>query len=535
MAMALQDGVIEKGTSIFDFGCGRGGDVKRLEQLGFSAKGWDPNHNADAEKISSDVVNLGFVINVIEKPAERLEALKSAWGLAQKVLVVAARPTWESRGLKGKPFGDGILTAMNSFQKFYEQDELRVFIESTLKRPAMAAAPGIFYVFRDDAHAQKVLAQRARASLAGAPIRASDLFYELHRAQLVKLEEFVTRERRLPQPGELPAELESSLANDLGSVRASFALIRRATGPSKWTDVDLGRPNTAEKRFEQNRELLNPLMEFIELRGRLPREGELDNLEAINETFKSVRSAFSLIRKITGSERWTKFEEQARRNFLVYLALAAFGGRPKFGELPEDLQYDVRELFGNYTNASKEADQLLFAVGNTATVDIAARASTVGKLTQEALYVHVDSLHYLPPILRVYEGCGRALSGTVDEATIIKMHREKPQVSYLCYPTFDEDAHPALSTVVISRLQQQILTFRDFRESENPPILHRKETFVHLGYKQRSKFQYLTSQEEDIGLLSSNKIGTREGWNLHLAEAGVSIVNHKITSRKSTE
>jgi hypothetical protein len=532
MAMALQDGVLEKGTSVFDYGSGRGGDVKRLEQLGFSASGWDPNHNPDAEKTISDVVNLGFVINVIEKPAERREVLHSAWELAKRVLVVAARPTWESRGLRGKPFGDGILTAMNSFQKFYEQDELRVFIESTLKRPAMAAAPGIFYVFRDDAHAQKVLAQRARASLAGAPIRASDLFYELHREQLNKLEEFVTRERRLPQPGELPAELESSLANDLGSVRASFALIRRATGPSKWTDVDLGRPNTAEKRFEQNRELLDPLMEFIELRGRLPREGELDILKEINETFKSVRSAFSLIRKITGPERWTKFEEQARRNFLVYCALAAFSGRPKFGELPEDLQYDVRELFGNYTNASKEADQLLFAVGNVATVDLAARASAVGKLTQEALYIHVDSLHCLPPILRVYEGCGRALSGTVDETTIIKMHREKSQVSYLSYPTFDTDAHPALSTVVISRLQQQVLTFRDFRESENPPILHRKETFVHESYRNRDKFHDLTVSEEEAGLLSTHHIGTREGWALHLLENGFCLKGHQLKKLK---
>src|SRR4051812_47949309 len=40
------------------------------------------------------------------------------------------------------------------------------------------------------------------------------------------------------------------------------------------------------------------------------------------------------------------------------------------------------------------------------------------------------------PILRVYEGCGRALTGEVEGATLVKMHR-KPQVSFLVYPDFD--------------------------------------------------------------------------------------------------
>ena len=42
-----------------------------------------------------------------------------------------------------------------------------------------------------------------------------------------------------------------------------------------------------------------------------------------------------------------------------------------------------------------------------------------------------DEPERLPEVLRVYEGCARALSGNVRNATLIKMHRLKSQMSYL--------------------------------------------------------------------------------------------------------
>jgi SAM-dependent methyltransferase len=534
ISTAIQDGVIEDGFTIFDYGCGRGDDINRLAQLGFTAKGWDPNHHPDQAKCPSDIVNLGYVINVIENPTERRNVLQDAWKLAKQVLVVAARPTWESRGLKGKPYGDGVLTTMNSFQKFYEQDELREYIENTLKHAAMAAAPGIFYVFRDASHAQRVLANRARTLSTGGATRPSELLYEINREKLKVLEEFVTRERRLPCLGELPDEIENALLNNLGSVRASFALIKKATGSSSWSDVDLGRSSSVERKFEQNRHLLEPIADFVETRGRLPMEGELDDLEAINEKFNSVRAAFSLIRKVTGSERWKRFEEQAKRNFLVYLALASFSGQPRFKDLPEDLKHDVRELFGTYEKALEASESLLFAVGNRSAIAVAAKAATIGKLTQEALYVHKDFLGLLPPLLRIYEGCGRLLTGTVGDTTIVKLHFEKSQISYLHYPSFEEDPHPELSSVVVCNLQGQKLQFRDFRGSENPPILHRKELFVPDTYPNWEMFRSLSDCEEALGLLSSNRIGTREAWKLILRESGLTIQGHRIVSHQVT-
>lgn len=531
MALAYEDGVLGPTSTVFDFGCGLGGDIRQLRQLGITATGWDPSHQPDVALAPADIVNLGFVINVIEEPPERREVVRRAWELAERVLVVSARPSWEARDLRGSPHGDGVLTGKDTFQKFYEQDELRTYLEVTLGQRAFAAAPGVFYIFRDEQQAQAVLACRARRNAGNRGARVSEMLYELHREQLTVLESFVVREQRLPRDGELDPALEAALVEELGSLRTAFALVRRATGASRWAGVDLGHPSQAERRFDRYRDLLAPLVAFVEDRGRLPRSDELPTAESIEATFGTIRSAFAAVRRVTGADRWTLVEERARRSFLVYLALAAFGGRPRFRDLPIDLQLDVRDLFGTYKNAVTEANRLLYAVGDVGAVERAARTAAVGKLTPEALYVHVSAVDALPPLLRVYEGCGAALSGTVDEATIVKLHREKPQVSYLGYPNFDRDPHPALSTVIVARLGILKLSFRDFRQSDNPPILHRKETFVGHEYPGRDKFVRLTEQEERHDLLCSATIGTRRGWEHALAEKSLELRGHQVRRR----
>lgn len=527
MQLAVADGVLSQGTTVFDYGCGHGDDIRYLRAAGFPVLGWDPKFAPEQVLVPSDVVNLGYVLNVIENQGERTEALRRAWGLAKACLVVSARPAWESREVRGRPHADGIVTAKDTFQKFFEQDELRSYIESATGQRAIAAAPGIFYVFREDAAAQAVLARRARRSHDGAN-RVAALLYELHRDDLRVVEAFVEAQRRLPGPGDLAGDTLDGLIETFGSLRSAFLVIRRATGHTRWTDVDTGRPTGAERRYEQSRALLEPLVAFVEERGRVPQLDELPEAADIVAAFGSLRTAFSVVRRATGADRWTLASERARRNFIVYLALAAFGGRPRFSELPGDLQLDVRELFGTYKAAVADADRLLFGAGDAQAIDKAARTSDVGKLTPEALYVHVTAVEDLPPLLRVYEGCGQALAGTVEEATIVKLHREKPQVSYLSYPTFDRDPHPSLATVLVARLDALRLTYRDFRGSDNPPILHRKETFVGPGYPNRDRFARLTAQEERHGLLSSPTIGTMLGWQDALMASGVALKGHRV-------
>lgn len=534
VSLALEDNVLEAGMTFFDYGCGRGDDVQKLQEVGYEASGWDPSFAPAAPKKPADVVNLGYVVNVIESPPERALALREAWTLARRVLVVAARPEWERRDLVGAvPHGDGVLTASGTFQKFYRQDELRSWIQSNLGESPIAGSLGIFYVFRDGEILQRFLALQARRETVRPGMRVSDLLFERFRSPLESLIDFLEKERRLPAPGEV--EVEDQLASGLGSLRAAFHLIRRVTGSDRWGDIELPqRIRQSERRFYRYRELLEPLLNFMEERGRLPRENEIHNWADLLEEFRSVGRAFSLLRTVIGAEHWAEARKRSQENFLVYLALAAFNGRSKLKELPDDLRYDVRDLFGTYTNAKKKADELLFAAGNSDAVTTACVSAPVGKLTPEALYVHVSALGTLPPLLRVYEGCGRALTGAVEGTTIVKLHRLKAQVSYLQYPAFDRDPHPTLSSVVIARLARLDISFKDFRDSENPPLLHRKEVFVGPSYPGRERFRRLTVLEEKWGLLEDpTTIGTALGWARRLRESGSHLQGHRLVRTRT--
>ena len=458
VALSLSDGLLPQGASFFDYGCGLGGDMQRLAALGYDVAGWDPAHFPDGEQRPADVVNLGYVVNVIENTTERVEVLRRAWGLAKRVLVVAARLDFEARSISGQRYGDGVLTSKATFQKFYSHEELRTWIDSTLGVRSIAAAPGVFYVFRDDLMAQALLARRTR---------------------------------RRPEP--------------VPRVRLSEAL------------------------YEANRAVLEPLISFVETRGRPPVPFELPEVAAIQERFGSVKAALAVARRVTGDEGWLAARSAATEDLTVYLSLAAFRGRPKFTHLPPDIQLDVKAFFGSYKEACSAADTLLFQVADQSAIDQACRASPIGKLTREALYVHVSVLTRLAPLLRVYEGCGRALTGTVEDATIVKLNRILPKVSYLSYPDFDTDPHPALATSVRADLRALHLKYRDFRQSNNPPILHRKETLVGPDYPRRDEFARLTAREEELGLLAEPVgIGTREPWSVLLEAKGVRLIGHEV-------
>ena len=96
MRLALADGLINADTAVFDYGCGHGADLRYLEDLGIGCAGWDPVFAPTTAPREADIVNLGYVINVIEEPNERLHVLKEAWRLARRLLIVAARLSLEA-------------------------------------------------------------------------------------------------------------------------------------------------------------------------------------------------------------------------------------------------------------------------------------------------------------------------------------------------------------------------------------------------------------------------------------------------------
>lgn len=454
--LALDDGMIRPGqTSVLDYGCGRGGDVERLGRVGVRCHGWDPHHRPDGELVASDVVNLGFVLNVIDDAGERQAALRRAWSLARSVLVVSARLTTDSRDLGGVPFRDGLRTSTGTFQKLYTQDELRAFVDGTLSVRSAAAAPGVFFVFRHPALEQEWLLRRVRRVRRVAPI--------------------------------------------------------------------------SREQLAAHRELLDPLVTFVAERGRLPRALELPEAPAIEAELGTLRNAFALIRRVTGTERWDRIRDARSQDLLVFLALSRFGKRPRPKDLPPEIRYDIRDLFGSHAAACRQADRLLLELANQRRLRAAAGASAVGKRLPTALYLHADALEALPPILRVLDGVARQLIGDVESSCVIKLHLDRPAVSYLEYPDFDTDPHPALHSGYLVRIDRLQCEYRDYSKHANPPILHRKELLLAPDDPRRVRYAALTRQEERAGLYARPaSIGTERAWQQLLDAAGLTHRGHRL-------
>jgi hypothetical protein len=76
----------------------------------------------------------------------------------------------------------------------------------------------------------------------------------------------------------------------------------------------------------------------------------------------------------------------------------------------------------------------------------------------------------------------------------------------------------------------------EYGASANPPVLHRKETFLHPEHELRQKFANLTAREEKAGLLDeTSSIGTRDGWERRLAEKGFALKGHRLVTRKPSQ
>ncbi|RCJ28457.1 DNA phosphorothioation-associated methyltransferase [Nostoc minutum NIES-26] len=455
--LAIEWSILNQDTSFFDYGCGYGGDVERVANLGYTSAGWDPYYYPNTLITAADIVNLGYVLNVIEDQEERRQSLIQAWELTHKVLIVAAQVLINAPSKAQFAYSDGIVTCRNTFQKYYEQQELKTYIDEVLNVDAVPVALGVYFVFRDEAEKENYKAIR---------------FFS----------------------------------------RTSTPRVRIPT-----------------KRFEDYQEKLEPLMDFFTKRGRLPVKGELANEQELLTEFGNFRRAFAIVLQATDEAEWDAIAYRRSLDIQVYLALTHFAQRPKFHQLAPEIRHDIKAFFGSYEEACQVADQKLFSLGNPRIVQTACEKSKIGKHTRGALYVHVSALAALDPLLRIYEGCASRTIGRVDGATLIKYYIDQPQISYLFYPEFDNDPHPALKASITIDLKTLYITHRDYENRANPPILHRKENFVTSNYPRYEEFAKLTQQEQELGLLKlKSEIGNRQGWEKCLAAHGVEIRDHQV-------
>lgn len=162
------------------------------------------------------------------------------------------------------------------------------------------------------------------------------------------------------------------------------------------------------------------------------------------------------------------------------------------------------------------------------TLQIRCRCAPIGKKFPDALYVHYSALEHLDPDLQAYERAARQVIADLDfPITLIKFNTAEPKVSYLYYPDFDQNPHPALNRSI--QVEVNSKTYQTRHYGENPPILHRKETFVAADYPLYSIFTAFTQAEEKLGLLANSRyIGHLSQWEEKLRQHGVRIVGHRL-------
>jgi DNA phosphorothioation-associated putative methyltransferase len=156
-------------------------------------------------------------------------------------------------------------------------------------------------------------------------------------------------------------------------------------------------------------------------------------------------------------------------------------------------------------------------------------ALNIGKRLPDAIYLHRSAQQSIPPELRTILGDAEACLKTTADWNVLKLYTRKNQVSFLKYINFFEDAFPILETAISLDLESEKTTIRSYRESVNPPILHKKELLILRDHPQFNVFAEITLKAELMGLYATKSpIGFLRHWNTILAEKKITVIGNTI-------
>ncbi len=105
-------------------------------------------------------------------------------------------------------------------------------------------------------------------------------------------------------------------------------------------------------------------------------------------------------------------------------------------------------------------------------------ALSLGKRLPDATYLHKSALPLVSVELDEFTSALAAEYAVGHDWNIAKYFRRDFKVSLLSYPTFLDESYPALTGSVTIDLVRKKARKTDYSKSDNPPILHRKETLI---------------------------------------------------------
>lgn len=451
--LLLRHALLSLGKELFDYGCGRGDDIAALGADGYSARGWDPFYAADSEITRAHVVNLGFVLNVIEDSDERRDALHRAFHITDEVLAISVM--LGGGATPGVPYRDGVRTSRNTFQKYFSQEELKQYVQRELDQEAFLVGPGVCFVFKDKDVEQRFIANR---------YRRRDLANRiLKRPQ----QEARTRTRKSP------------------SIREPFSQDARIVLESLWRlALDLGR---------------------------MPEHDEIPFLSDLERHAGSYRRALRAMEAEFERGQLTAAAAARADDLRLFFAMGHFAKRAPYKSLEARLQRDIKTFFGDYRSAQAEGLRLLIEAANADAIRLACQGAAeqgIGWLDSEgALYLHAVAIDRLPVVLRAYVGCGLLIYEEASVAQLIKVHPSSGKLTLLEYEDFDTSPLPLLVKRIKINIRKQDYELFEYGGRYEKPHLHYKSRYVteeYPGYADQLKFD---NELERLALFDSGGHG----------------------------
>lgn len=471
-------GFLDGRFSLFDYGCGRGDDVRGLSENGLAAAGWDPYYAPDQPIHSADIVNLGFVVNVIENVDERLEALTRAWSLAERLLVVSVMLA-NQNDPRGQQFRDGVLTQRGTFQKYYTQAEIKAFLETALDETPIPIAPGVLYLFRDKDAEQRFLVDRYRS-----------------RRNLPHGLSTPKRERPQREQPERPAQRDR-----------------------------------AAERYAEYREPLERLWAQCLSLGRRPDpvEVEVNDAVILTEGFGSLNKALRFIEARSDPDEMARARAARIADLEVYFALTQFERRKPYAHLESGLRRDLKAFFGDYAAAQSAAQERLFQIADVTAIARACQSAAeqgLGWLEEgQSLQLPASLVEQLPPLLRIYVGCASVLYGDYRQADLVKIHIASGKVSLMRYDDFEGQPLPRMLERVKIKLRVQHIDYFAYNDRYEPPFLYRKSRYLNEEFPNYPEQVAFDEALEGLGLFDLSGYGpppgdfldtlNRHRWILH--------------------
>ena len=477
--LLMRYGLLNDESTFFDYGCGRGDDVDTLIGGAFDAAGWDPHYAPDNPIRKSDVVNIGFVLNVIEDADERRSALKQAWELTGQVLAVAVMAPSSAALENARPYKDGFLTSRSTFQKYFTQEQLRDFILQTTGAEPVPVAAGIFFVFVDDLLLQEFQINR----------------YERDTHRSINL----SGRRDKPAP-----------SRSIPKIKQALPVLEHLAAEI----TSLGRPLHIDE--------LSP-----ELRGALRSE---------RVAFKTAHNY--CMENLCSLDDIEGVASDRKADLILYFAIELFAKHKPYRALPKRLQQDLRAFWGNYANAQIEARQLLFSIGDRDGIRQAAEdAADEGLgyiLPDEQFQFHYSILRRLPLILRCYVACGSVFFGDIEDADIIKIHINSGKLTLQFYENFSNPLPVISRRIKIDMRSQYVRTF-DYDDTDRQ-YLFMKSLFLpedHEDFEAQSRFDAEVSKLKEFDF--SGYGPDARLFDVTLAENNIVIVGFEINYQSEFE